>query len=103
MRPLLLLLPLVLLAGCSKYGSLREAGSACSKWAEQGGTYTWAVGPELARYVREQWQEKPVRRCTIESETRQVLGLVGPYAKGETVTRESWDEGEGKIKARFRF
>ena len=33
MRKILLLIPLALLAGCSKYGSAWEAGNACNDWA----------------------------------------------------------------------
>jgi len=104
-RLLLLLVPMLLLGGCGTYGSLREASDACSNWREQGGTFTRDFGPyydrPLDRGGGNRYVEMPVRSCTTETETRQVLGLVGPYAKG--TEGYDWELHQGKVQARFRY
>ena len=107
MKRLLLLAPMLLLSGCGKYGSMTEAQDACQSWSEKGGSYTWDIGPrpswDSGRYLHIRFQEWPVRNCRTEKETRQVLGLIGPYAKGSTTKNRPWEIWQGKVKARFRY
>ena len=95
---ILLLLPLaVLLAGCGRYGSSKEANAACQKWAELGGEYwvDWGT-PENSRYAA-------LRRCELEKETSQWLGTVAPFAKGARVNSGQWLDGLDRTTVEKRF
>ena len=101
MRSLLLLPLLLLLAGCGRYGSSKEAKDACWKWAELGGVYKVDYGFRSSYPYR----DYPVRRCTMEKETRQWLGVVAPHAEGEVV---NYRDHKGRldsttVKKRFPF
>ena len=112
-RLLLLLAPFLLISGCGKYASLREARAACLSWKLEGGTYTWDIGPRPAwdttRHGHMRFQEWPVRDCDLEEDTRQILGLVGPFEKGSTLRKADGGEGpwqdksKWEIKTRFRY
>jgi len=78
MKRLLLLLPLLFVAGCGKYGSRLEAGSACSSWEEKKGTFE----TRDCHYCR--LDIEPIRWCLEERETRQILGFEYPNAQADT-------------------
>ena len=63
-----LLIPLVLLAGCSKYSSSIEANQACWAWASESNN--------SRRY-------KDFATCQLDAATNQVLGRIGFMGKTE--------------------
>ena len=102
----LLLMPLVLLlAGCGRYGSSKEANAACRKWVELGGEYTVDLGApkpwDPLGYV--QYSKTSVRHCELEKETSQWLGTVRPHAMGEIVPYRDQRRWDTTVKKRFPF
>ena len=79
MKRLLLLLPMLFIAGCGGYGSMTEADAACSSWAYKGGRI------KRARDADDKPYSSLIRGCENEEVTRQVLGYDIPGAqKGTT-------------------
>ena len=78
MKRLLLLLPLLFIAGCGKYGSWEEASSACNSWRFEKGRF------EIATQVQSNVLKTAIRRCSDDNATRQVLGY--EYSKAEAST-----------------
>ena len=103
MRSLLLLPLLLLLAGCGRYGSSKEAIAACRKWAELGGEYTLNLPPARDYLDALQRRRYPVRHCELEQETSQWLGTVSPHAMGEIVEPSDHREDSTTVKTRFPF
>ena len=84
MKGLLLLLPLLFIAGCGGYGSMTEARAACSSWAYEGGRI------KTARTANSKAYSKRIRGCKNEPTTRQVLGYDIPGAQaGTTYIRDT--------------
>ena len=116
MRKLLLLLPLLTLASCS-YPSKYEAKAACGEWVNRGGEYIHFQGRErdaffkfrvgditadeyLNKYKPTE-ENRKIRYCTHEKETRQYLGWDSGKKEGETWV---WgDQTDRKIIKRFRY
>ena len=78
MKRLLLLLPLLFIAGCGGYGSMTEARAACSAWADKGGRILRALDADDEPY------NSFIRGCGNEEATRQVLGYDIPGAQAGT-------------------
>ena len=89
----------LLIGGCS-YGSLYEAEQACSEWSEQVGFYRhiWLDGDDKLVF------ETPIRRCSREELTKQVLGLTIAHKLddwGELESEERYPSR--KVVKRFRY
>ena len=108
MKKLLLLLPLLLIAGCGKYGSQMEADSACDSWRSEKGSF------ETANSVHSKAFPYDIRMCINEGVTSQILGMEYPKAEagttyiGDDVSRTFTNENgkvlEGKVIAkRFKY
>ena len=110
MKRLLLLLPLLFIAGCGGYGSMAEAESACSRWRWKGGYIKKASSPGEKAYQRF------IRACENEAATRQVLGYERPGTQEDTTyigdgryqfgtyTNENGDVlGRRRITKRFKY
>ena len=78
MKKLLLLLPLLLIAGCGKYGSYAEADSACNSWRFEKGSV------DIANSVHSKAKTIPIRLCINEGVTSQILGY--EYSKADENT-----------------
>ena len=78
MKKLLLLLPLLLIAGCGKYGSYAEADEACMVWRLEKGNI------DIAESVHSKVQTVPIRLCMNEGVTSQILGY--EYSKADENT-----------------
>ena len=78
MKKLLLLLPLLLVGGCGKYGSYAEANSACNSWKFERGSV------DIASSVHSKAKTIPIRLCMNEDVTRQILGY--EYSKADEST-----------------
>ena len=78
MKRLLLLLPLLFIAGCGKYGSMVEARAACRSWAYKGAEI------QQARSAEDEVSTISVRGCDNEEATKQVLGYEWPTAQAGT-------------------
>ena len=78
MKRLLLLLPLLFIAGCGKYGSYVEADSACNSWRFQKGSV------DIANSVHSKAKTIPIRVCVNEVVTSQILGYEYPEAEAST-------------------
>ena len=78
MRKLLLLLPLLFIAGCGKYSSYAEADSACNSWRFEKGSV------DIANSVHSKSKTIPIRLCANEPVTSQILGY--EYSKADENT-----------------
>ena len=106
MKRLLLLLPLLFIAGCGGYGSQLEAGMACKEWSFGEGTFRKG-------YLIDKAVTEGIRSCINEGATRQVLGMEHPKAEAGTFYKDdrlgSFRNGRGKvlgpkvIKKRFKY
>ena len=102
----LLLLSLLLLAGCSgTYPSAMEALAACNDWKAKGGEVQVELDDERVPggwY----WHSLPVRRCK-QDPAGLYLGLVkGNISDGERYTRHQhaeFDAQSDRILKRFRY
>ena len=89
MRKLLLLLPLLLIAGCGKYGSYAEAASACNSWRFEKGRI------DIANSVHSKAKTIPIRLCMNEDVTTQILGY--EYTTAEATTTYIRKSGTGLV------
>ena len=78
MKRLLLLLPLLFIAGCGKYGSFTEARSACDSWRSEKGSF------EMANSVHSRAVPLAIRMCINEVVISQLLGMEYPEADAGT-------------------
>ena len=77
MKRVLLLLPLLFIAGCGGYGSQREAKTACTVWSLKEGGFQKGGFIDTASTLS-------IRSCIHDAATRQVLGY--RYANAEEGT-----------------
>ena len=124
----LLLAPLLLtllVASCSnnkKYNSYREAVNACNEWVKKGGTYKlknpefieWSTRPDFTAY-KEEIYNIPLRWCSEEKETKQILGLRIPKRKKDSEWSykkrcfyncdelKVWEKNDSKVESNFYY
>ena len=84
MRKLLLLLPLLFIAGCGKYGSYAEADKACVMWRLEKGSFETANSVHSKAFIYD------IRECLNEGVTSQILGY--EYSKAEAGTTYILDD-----------
>ena len=90
MKRLFLLLPLLFIAGCGKYGSYAEAFEACTFWTlEKDNAFGIADSADS-----EGGKFTPIRMCTTEHVTSQVLGY--EYPKAEAFTTYTFNASRTK-------
>lgn len=97
------------LGGCA-FGSQYEADAACSKWVQQGGFYKERfidVSFSMTTFAREEKiieQKAPLRYCTEEKQTNQILGFEMKTIKdGQVIEREYGRNYGAEVVKRFRY
>ena len=107
MKLTVILVVLLGLMGCNTtYPSIWQASSACSEWeSEEKKVYgnnskVWDVAKQKEVIIRDARPIQTSRKCTWESETNQILGLVN-----QVIENDEWieDENEGNFKVMKNF
>ena len=102
MKLKVLLVVLLGLVGCNTtYPSQRQAFTACKEWESDEKTVKWKHVPSRGNLTG--WvKTDDSRRCVVESETNQVLGLMNQVIEDDEWVEDE-NEGEKVVVKNFRY